>query len=166
MVASNVVWIFGPLSPLWPKLRHVSALSPLQDVMGLVSSSSDFAAMKMAIFKSFLTTVTLVLLLALVQSNGVSARSYFMRKDELHARQLERAKRFTIGNLIKAQQTPNFQQDNASSSTSGIKNITFHNPLASRELKFHLQQSPVLIAMSRVLCRWWQDSIGRLGCWP
>jgi hypothetical protein len=60
-----------------------------------------------------------------------------MRKDELHARQLEAAKRYTIGNLIKAQQTPNFQGD-TSSSTAGIKNITFSHPLASREFKFHV----------------------------
>jgi hypothetical protein len=90
----------------------------------------------MAISKSLLTTVTLVSLLALAQFNGVFARSPGMRKDELHARQLEAAKRYTIGNLIKAQ---NLKQDDTSSSTTGIKNITFSNPLASREFIFHVQ---------------------------
>lgn len=87
----------------------------------------------MAIFKSLLTTVTLVSLLVLAQFNGVFARSHGMRKGELHARQLEAAKRYAIGNLIKA------QRDDTSSSTDGIKNITFNNPLASREFKFHIQ---------------------------
>lgn len=82
-----------------------------------------------AIFKSHLTTVTLVSLLALAQLNGVFARNRGMRMDELRALQLEAAKRYTIGNLIKA------QQDETSSSTTGIKNITFSNPLASREFK-------------------------------
>jgi hypothetical protein len=34
-----------------------------------------------------------------------------MRKDEHRARQSEAAERYTISNLITAQQTPNFQQD-------------------------------------------------------
>ena len=93
----------------------------------------------MTISKSLVTTVTLVSLLALAQFNGVFARSPGMRKDELHARQVEAAKRYTIGNLIKAQQTQNFKQDDTSSSTTGIKNITFSNPLASREFIFHVQ---------------------------
>jgi hypothetical protein len=59
-----------------------------------------------------------------------------MKMDELRARQSEAAKRFTIDNLIKAQ---NLQQDDASTSTSGVKNITFSNPLASRECKFHVR---------------------------
>ena len=95
-------------------------------------------AIVMAIYKSLLTTVTLVSLLALAQFNGVFARSHGMRKDELHARQLEAAKRYTINNLIKAHQTPNFEQDDTSSSITGIKNITFSNPLASREFKTHV----------------------------
>jgi carboxypeptidase D len=101
----------------------------------------------MAILKSLLATVTFVTLLALAQCNGAFARSHGMRKDELHARQLEAAKRYTIDNLIRS------QQDDTSSSTSGIKNITFSNPLASREFEFHTQLR-VLIAMSRVLRRW------------
>ncbi|KAF8729774.1 hypothetical protein AX14_006055 [Amanita brunnescens Koide BX004] len=80
----------------------------------------------MAILKSLLATVTFVTLLALAQCNGAFARSHGMRKDELHARQLEAAKRYTIDNLIRS------QQDDTSSSTSGIKNITFSNPLASQ----------------------------------
>ena len=60
-----------------------------------------------------------------------------MRRDELHARQLEATKRYSIGNLLKAQQTKNFQQGDASTSTAGNKNMTFSNPLASREFKFH-----------------------------
>ena len=87
----------------------------------------------MTIFRSLLTTVTLVSLLALVQCNGV------LRKDELHARQLEAAKRYAIGNLIKSQQPPNFKQDGTLTSTTGIKNITFSNPVAGREFKFHVQ---------------------------
>ena len=93
----------------------------------------------MTIFKSLLTKVTLVSFLALAQFNGVFARSPGMRKDELHARQLEAAKRYTIGNFIKAHQTPNFHRDDTLPSTTGIKNITFSNPLASREFKFYEQ---------------------------
>ena len=87
----------------------------------------------MAMVKCLLTT-TLLSLIALAQCNGAFARS--VRKDDFHARQLEASKRFNIANLIKAQQTSNFQQDDVSTSTSGVKNITFSNPLASREFKF------------------------------
>jgi hypothetical protein len=93
----------------------------------------------MAIFKYLLTTVTLVSLIALAQCNGAFARS--MRKDELRARQLEASKRYNIGNLIKAQQTPNSQQDDVPTSTSGVKNITFSNPLASRAFKVYVWHS-------------------------
>lgn len=92
----------------------------------------------MTIFKYLLTTVTLVSLIALAQCNGAFARS--MRKDELHARQLEASKRYNISNLIKAQQTPN-SQDDVPTSTSGVKNITFSNPLASREFKVYVWHS-------------------------
>lgn len=82
----------------------------------------------MVVFKSLLATVTLVSLLALSRCNGVFARGHSLRNDEVRARQFEAAKRYTIDNLLKAQQT-----DEASASTTGIKNITFRNPLASRE---------------------------------
>lgn len=97
----------------------------------VVSTIRLFAAIVMVKLQSPLTTVTLVSLLALAQCSGVLAQSHLMRKDELHALQLEAAKRYTVDNFIKA------QQDDASTSTSGIKNITFSNPLASRESKLH-----------------------------
>jgi Tfp pilus assembly protein PilP len=90
----------------------------------------------MAIFKSLSTMVILVSLLALVQCSSVFAQSHGMRKDELQVQQLETAKRHTIANLIKAQQIPKPQQYDTSTLTSGNKNITFSNPLASREFKF------------------------------
>lgn len=93
----------------------------------------------MALFKYLLTTATLVSLIALAQCNDAFARS--MRMDELRARQLDVSKRYNIGNLIKAQQTPNFPQDNASTPSPGVKNITFSNPLARREFKFYVRHS-------------------------
>ena len=87
----------------------------------------------MAIFKHLLTTVILVSLIALAQCNGAFARR--MRKDDFHARQLDASRRYSIANLIKAQQAPTFQHDDVSISTTGVKNITFSNPLASREFK-------------------------------
>ncbi|KAK2467440.1 hypothetical protein APHAL10511_000675 [Amanita phalloides] len=83
----------------------------------------------MAIFKSFLTTVvTAVLLLAITQScNGVNARGHrMMRKDELHERQVEAAKRYAVENLLRT------QQDSLSTSALAVKNITFSNPKASQ----------------------------------
>ena len=80
-------------------------------------------------FKSRLTTVVLLSLLAL-------ARSHFLTNDELQARKSESAKRFTIDNLLKAQKTSNPQSDEAPASTTGIKNITFTNPAARREFQF------------------------------
>ncbi|KAF8350960.1 Alpha/Beta hydrolase protein [Amanita rubescens] len=83
----------------------------------------------MAVFKSLLATVILVSLLALSQCNGVFAHSHSLRTDEVRARQFEAAKRYTIDNLLKAQQTSNSQ---SSAPATGIKNITFSNPLASQ----------------------------------
>ncbi|KAF8350959.1 Alpha/Beta hydrolase protein [Amanita rubescens] len=78
----------------------------------------------MIMFKSRLTTVVLLSLLAL-------ARSHFLTNDELQARKSESAKRFTIDNLLKAQKTSTSQSDEAPASTaSGINNITFTNPAA------------------------------------
>ncbi len=88
-------------------------------------------------FKSRLTTVVLLSLLALVQSYGVFARGHFLTNDELEARKFEAAKRFTIDNFLKAQKTSNSQSDEASVlATTGIKNITFSNPVARREFQF------------------------------
>ena len=90
----------------------------------------------MAIFKYLLTTVTLVSLIALAQCNDLFARS--MRVDKFLARQTEASKRYNSDNMIRAQQIPNSQQDEALTPTSGVKNFTFSNPLASREFKFNV----------------------------
>ncbi len=88
----------------------------------------------MAVFKSLLATVALVSLFALSQCNGAFARSHSLRNDEVRARQFEAAKRYTVDNLLKAQQTSSSQPSDDASAT-GIKNITFGNPLANREFK-------------------------------
>lgn len=84
-------------------------------------------------FKSRMETVVLLSLLALVQSYGAFSRSHFLTNDELQARKLEAVKRFTIDNLLKAQKTSDSQSGDSPASTTGIKNITFSNPVASRE---------------------------------
>ena len=139
----NAVWLLYPRSLLQPKLLgvalYVSPLTSVQDVMAYLHWSRLFTVIVMAIFKYLLTTAAVLSLIASAQCHGTFARS--MRKDDLHARQLEASKRYNVANLIKAQKTSNFQQDDVSTSTSGVKNITFSNPLASREFKFYAWHS-------------------------
>jgi hypothetical protein len=133
--------------------------APLQDAMAQLLQIRLFAAIM--ICKSLLPTVTLVSLLALFQCHGVFARSHSLRRDELHSRQLEAAKRYSIDNLLKAQQTTNLQQDDASTSTRTSPSA-IHWQAVSSNFMISIR---ILTAISRVLRRWQKDTVSRLGRW-
>ncbi|KAK2459782.1 hypothetical protein APHAL10511_008214 [Amanita phalloides] len=65
--------------------------------------------------------ISIVSLLGLTQSGSVSARS--LRPEEFRSQQYEATKRYSVDTLLRSQ---------TSTSTPGIKNITFSNPLASQ----------------------------------
>ncbi|KIL59167.1 hypothetical protein M378DRAFT_169680 [Amanita muscaria Koide BX008] len=87
----------------------------------------------MALFKSLFASLTAALSIALLLGlDGVEGRRGIMSRSELHARQLEAAKRYKVPILPRSGQSFDNQLYSRSYAPANVQNITFTNPKASQ----------------------------------